>query len=56
MSNNIALKSLNQYRKRDIIAYLSLRYYLDSKSSKTDFWAKEVAVDITLKNDQPSFF
>lgn len=55
MSNNIALKSLNQYRKRDIIAYLSLRYYLYSKSSQTDFWAKEVAVDITLKNKLPNF-
>lgn len=54
MSDNIALKSLNQYRKRDIIAYLSLRYYLDSKSSRTDFWAKEVAVDITLKNKLPN--
>lgn len=56
MTNQIALKSLNQYRKRDIIAYLSLRYYLDSKSSRTDFWAKEVAVDITLKSNEPSFF
>lgn len=55
MSNNIALKSLNQYRKRDIIAYLSLRYYLDSKSSRTDLWAKEVAVDITLKNKHSNF-
>lgn len=55
MSNNIALKSLNQYRKRDIIAYLSLRYYLDSKSSRTDLWAKEVATNLTLKNESTSF-
>lgn len=49
MSISIALKSLNQYRKRDIIAYLSLRYYLGSKSSQTDLWANEVAVSLTLK-------
>ncbi|MBW1294042.1 RNA-directed DNA polymerase [Aquimarina litoralis] len=49
MSINIALKSLNQYRKRDIIAYLSLRYYLASKSSQTDLWANEVAVKLALK-------
>jgi len=56
MSNNIALKSLNQYRKRDIIAYLSLRYYLDSKSSRTDLWAKEVATNLTIKNTASNFF
>ncbi|MFH4966277.1 reverse transcriptase domain-containing protein [Gaetbulibacter sp. M235] len=55
MSNNIALKSLNQYRKRDIIAYLSLRYYLDSKSSQTDLWAREVATNLTLKNESSDF-
>ena len=55
MSNNIALKSLNQYRKRDIIAYLSLRYYLDSKSSRTDLWAKEVATNLTLNNESSDF-
>ena len=49
MSISIALKSINQYRKRDIIAYLSLRYYLGSKSSRTDLWANEVAVSLSLK-------
>ena len=56
MSKSIALKALNQYRKRDIIAYISLRYYLDSESSRTDFWAEEVAVSLTLNNPSSNFF
>jgi hypothetical protein len=52
---NIAIKTLNQYRKRDIIAYLSLRYYLDSKCSRTDLWASEVAVKLALKNNTMNF-
>lgn len=56
MNDQIALKSINQYRKRDILAYLSLRYYLDSTSSRTDLWAREVAVDLTIKNDSLNIF
>jgi hypothetical protein len=51
MSNSIALKSLNQYRKRDILAYLSLRYYLEPLSSRTDQWAQEVAVRLASKRN-----
>lgn len=51
MSNFIALKSLNQYRKRDILAYLSLRYYLEPKSSQSDYWAHEVAIKLALKKN-----
>jgi Txe/YoeB family toxin of Txe-Axe toxin-antitoxin module len=54
-SESIAIKSINNYRKRDIIAYLSLRYYLDATLSKKDVWAKEVAVGLSIKNDEPNF-
>jgi hypothetical protein len=54
-SEIIAIKAINNYRKRDIIAYLSLRYYLDTTASKTDVWAKEVAVNLSIKNEKPNF-
>ncbi|AUC81794.1 RNA-directed DNA polymerase [Lacinutrix sp. Bg11-31] len=54
-SETIAIKAINNYRKRDIIAYLSLRYYLDTSVSKTDVWAKEVAVNLSIKNETPNF-
>jgi hypothetical protein len=54
-SETMAIKAINNYRKRDIIAYLSLRYYLDTTVSKTDVWAKEVAVNLSIKNEKPNF-
>ncbi|WP_373941033.1 RNA-directed DNA polymerase [Polaribacter sejongensis] len=54
-SETIATKAINNYRKRDIIAYLPLRYYLDTTVSKTDVWAKEVAVNLSIKNEKPNF-
>lgn len=54
-SETIATKAINNYRKRDIIAYLSLRYYLDTTASKTDVWAKEVAVNLSIKNEKLNF-
>ncbi len=56
MSGRIALKSLNQYRKRDILAYLSLRYYLKPSSSQTDYWAQEVAVRLASKENSSKLF
>jgi len=39
MSDSIlAIKALNQYRKRDVIPYLGLRYYLDNTSARRDRW------------------
>lgn len=55
MDDILAIKALNQYRKRDIIAYLSLRYYFDNECSKTDLWANEVAVRLALNNSENNF-
>lgn len=54
-SHNIATKAINNYRKRDIIAYLSLRYYLGTVASKKDIWAREVAVKLSMKKRIPVF-
>jgi ribosome-associated toxin RatA of RatAB toxin-antitoxin module len=56
MSNHlIASKAINSYRRRDIIAYLSLRYYLDSTASRKDIWAKEVAVLLSINNPKLNY-
>lgn len=42
-----ALRALNQYRRRDIVTYLGLRYYLSALAARSDKWADEVAIDLT---------
>lgn len=44
----LAVRAVNQYRRRDVLAYLSLRYYLDNVASRTDPWAKQVSIDLVL--------
>lgn len=53
---NIALKVLNQYRRRDVFAYLALRYYLDNQASRTDHWARSVATNIVMTRGSPGYF
>jgi hypothetical protein len=53
---NIALKVLNQYRRRDVIAYLALRYYLENQAARTDDWARSVAVNIVMTRSTPGYF
>lgn len=50
----LAVRAVNQYRRRDVFAYLSLRYYLDNAAACTDQWAKQVAIDLVLgRTDLP---
>jgi hypothetical protein len=53
---NIALKVLNQYRRRDVLAYLALRYYLENQAARTDDWARSVATNIVMTRNAPSYF
>ncbi|EMR12900.1 hypothetical protein MPL1_08022 [Methylophaga lonarensis MPL] len=50
MDSTIALKALNQYRKRDVLPYLGLRYYLDNKSARSQRWFEEVATKLATDN------
>lgn len=52
MTSVIALKTLNQYRRRDIYAYLGLRYYLNNSSTNSDFWLEEVCCKLTLEGTE----
>ncbi|GJQ58815.1 MAG: RNA-directed DNA polymerase [Candidatus Scalindua sp. AMX11] len=47
MSNELAVKALNQYRKRDIFPYLGLRYYLESSTGRQSRWIKNVCTRLT---------
>ena len=42
----LAIRAINQYRRRDILAYLGLRYYLDSSCSKKDIWIRDISTHL----------
>jgi hypothetical protein len=42
----ISVRSINQYRRRDVIAYLGLRYYLNNKAAQQDVWARDIATQL----------
>lgn len=51
----LAVRAINQYRKRDIVAYIGLRLYLENRCAVRDRWAKEVATELTLDEDVPCY-
>ncbi|SMG62683.1 conserved hypothetical protein, partial [methanotrophic bacterial endosymbiont of Bathymodiolus sp.] len=56
MNNNIlAVKALNQYRKRDVVAYLGLRYYLNNVSARRNRWINEISSRLSSVQDKPSY-
>lgn len=52
----LAVRALNQYRRRDVIAYLGLRYYLHSSSSRSDQWIKRVAPKLVMSRQGAAYF
>jgi len=52
----LAVRAVNQYRRRDVLTYLGLRYYLHNSAARTDQWARQVATDLVLtRTDSPYF-
>lgn len=52
----LAVRALNQYRSREVMTYLGLRYYLDNTAARSDDWAQRVATDLVLtRTDLPYF-
>lgn len=50
----LAVRAVNQYRRRDVLSYLALRYYLHNEAARTDLWARQVATDLVLtRTDLP---
>lgn len=53
---SLAIRAVNQYRRRDVLTYLALRYYLHNAAARSDNWARQVATDLVLsRTDLPYF-
>lgn len=52
----LALRAANQYRTRDIIAYLGLRYYFANQCARRDRWAEEVSTHIVINRSNIPYF
>lgn len=39
----LAIRALNQYRRRDVLSYLGLRYCLDASAARTEQWLERIA-------------
>lgn len=52
----LATRAINQYRTRDVIPYLALRYYLENSCARSDRWASEIAVHLTQTRNLPTYF
>jgi len=51
----LAIKALNQYRKRDVIPYLGLRYYLDNISARRDRWIQEISCPLVKSQSKAAY-
>ena len=51
----LAKRAVNEYRRRDPLAYASLRLYLDNRAALRDRWSREVASDLVLNQGSPSY-
>jgi hypothetical protein len=52
----LAIRAVNQYRARDVISYLGLRYYFVNLCARRDRWAEDVATHIVRTRSEPSYF
>ncbi|MBM2882821.1 RNA-directed DNA polymerase [Chromobacterium amazonense] len=52
----LALRATNQYRTRDIMAYLGLRYYFANQCARRDLWADEVATHLVMSRSCGAYF
>lgn len=52
----LALRAVNQYRTRDILAYLGLRYYFANQCARRDRWADEVSRHLVMSRSSGSYF
>lgn len=52
----LAVRTVNDYRRRDVFGFLGVRYYLESSASRSDDWACRVATSLAITKSQPSYF
>ncbi len=52
----LAVRAINQYRRRDVLAYLGLRYYFESNCARSDLWGEDVATHLVHTRPSPTYF
>lgn len=52
----LALRATNQYRTRDIMAYLGLRYYFANQCARRDRWGDEVSTHLVMSRSSGAYF
>jgi hypothetical protein len=52
----LAVRAVNQYRRRDILPYFGLRYYLANLCAARDGWATDVASHLVTSRTTPAYF
>jgi hypothetical protein len=52
----LAVRAVNQYRRRDVLTFLGLRYYLANSAAKSDVWIKNVATDLAATRQSSAYF
>jgi hypothetical protein len=52
----LAVRAANQYRRRDVLAYLGLRYYLENHCAQGDIWARDVSTHLVSTRVSPVYF
>ncbi len=53
--DSLPSRSVNQYRGRDIFAYLALRYCVSSQAAKSDSWAINNAIHIVMGSEKGDY-
>jgi hypothetical protein len=52
----LAVRTVNQYRRRDVLTFLGLRYYLSNTTASSDCWIKNVATDLATTRLTSAYF
>ncbi len=52
----LSIRAVNQYRRRDVLTYLALRYYLTNAATRADHWAQRASIDLVLTRSVPVYF
>jgi hypothetical protein len=52
----LAVRAVNDYRRRDVFGFLGVRYYLDSIAARSDDWVRRVSPSLVMTRSQPVYF
>ena len=55
-AQTLALRAINQYRRRDTLAYVGLRYFLNNRCARRDRWANEIATHLVRTRRKGPYF